>query len=45
MVSNLRPIWPLLTLLASGAMLAAAILYFQGYMGLQPCPLCLQQRY
>lgn len=45
MVSSLRPIWPVLTLLASGAMLAAAILYFQGYMGLQPCPLCLQQRY
>lgn len=45
MVSNLRPIWPVLTLLASGAMLAAAILYFQGYMGLQPCALCLQQRY
>lgn len=45
MVSRLRPIWPVLTLLASGTMLAAAILYFQGYMGLQPCPLCLQQRY
>ncbi len=45
MVSGLRPIWPVLMLLASGAMLAAAILYFQGYMGLQPCALCLQQRY
>jgi disulfide bond formation protein DsbB len=45
MVSHLRPIWPLLTLLASGALLAAAVLYFQGYMGLQPCALCLQQRY
>lgn len=45
LASRLRPIWPFLTLLASGAMLAAAVLYFQGYMGLQPCPLCLQQRY
>lgn len=45
MVSTLRPVWPLLILLASGAMLATAIFYFQGYMGLQPCPLCLQQRY
>lgn len=45
MVSRLRPIWPVLMLFASGAMLAAAILYFQNYMGLQPCPLCLQQRY
>lgn len=45
MVSRLRPIWPLLILLASGAMLATAVFYFQGYMGLQPCPLCLQQRY
>lgn len=45
MVSRLRPIWPLLMLLASGAMLATAVLYFQGVMGLQPCALCLQQRY
>jgi disulfide bond formation protein DsbB len=45
MTDRLRPIWPLLTLCASGAMLAAAILYFQEYVGLQPCPLCLQQRY
>jgi disulfide bond formation protein DsbB len=45
MISRLRPYWPLLMLFASGAMLAAAILYFQGYLGLQPCPLCLQQRY
>ena len=45
MVSGLRPIWPVLTLLASGAMLAAAIFYFQNTLGLQPCPLCLQQRY
>jgi disulfide bond formation protein DsbB len=45
MISRLRSIWPLLMLFASGAMLAAAILYFQNYLGLQPCPLCLQQRY
>jgi disulfide bond formation protein DsbB len=45
MIARLRPIWPLLTLLASGAMLGVAILYFQNYLGLQPCPLCLQQRY
>lgn len=45
MVSGLRPYWPLLMLLASGAMLAAAVFYFQGYLGLQPCPLCMQQRY
>lgn len=44
MVSRLRPIWPILTLLASGAMLATAILYFQGMQGLQPCALCLKQR-
>lgn len=45
MIGRLRPLWPLLTLLLSGAMLATAVLYFQGYMGLQPCALCLQQRY
>lgn len=44
MLARLRPIWPLLTLIASGAMLATAIFYFQGVMGLQPCPLCLDQR-
>jgi disulfide bond formation protein DsbB len=44
MVSRLRPWWPVLTLLASGAMLAIAILYFQGMQGLQPCALCLKQR-
>jgi disulfide bond formation protein DsbB len=44
MLARLRPIWPLLTALASGAMLAAAILYFQGMLGLHPCPLCLDQR-
>lgn len=45
MVDRLRPIWPLLILLISGAMLATAVFYFQGYLGLQPCPLCMQQRY
>src|SRR5262245_11505059 len=44
MLSRVRPIWPLLTALASGAMLAAARFYFQGFLGLQPCALCLQQR-
>ncbi|MBX9747767.1 MAG: disulfide bond formation protein B [Hyphomonadaceae bacterium] len=44
LAARIRPIWPLLTALASGAMLAAAILYFQNTMGLQPCPLCLDQR-
>ena len=45
MLSRVRPIWPLLTALASGAMLAAARFYFQDYLGLQPCALCLQQRH
>lgn len=45
MVDRLRPIWPLLILLISGAMLATAVFYFQGHLGLQPCPLCMQQRY
>ncbi len=44
MLARLRPIWPLLTLLASGAMLAAAIFYFERFRGLAPCPLCLDQR-
>lgn len=44
MISRLRPWWPLLALFASGAMLATAILYFQGVQGLQPCVLCLKQR-
>ena len=43
LISGLRPIWPLLTLLASGAMLAAAHA-FQRFGGLAPCPLCLDQR-
>jgi len=43
LISRLRPIWPLLMLLASGAMLAAAH-SFQRFGGLYPCPLCLDQR-
>jgi disulfide bond formation protein DsbB len=43
MISRLRPIWPLLAALASAAMLAAAHA-FQRFGGLQPCPLCLDQR-
>lgn len=43
LASRLRPIWPLLALLASGAMLAAAH-SFQRFGGLYPCPLCLDQR-
>ena len=38
-----RPLWPLLTAFASGAMLAAAHA-FQRFGGLHPCPLCLDQR-
>ncbi|MEZ5958024.1 MAG: disulfide bond formation protein B [Hyphomonadaceae bacterium] len=45
MIDRLRPIWPLLILLISGSMLATAVFYFQGQLGLQPCPLCMQQRY
>jgi disulfide bond formation protein DsbB len=44
LASRLRPHWPLLALIASGAMLAIARFYFQGRLGLQPCPLCLDQR-
>lgn len=44
MLARLRPIWPLVTLAFSGAMLAGAILYFQNTLGLSPCPLCLEQR-
>jgi disulfide bond formation protein DsbB len=40
---RLRPIWPLLALLGSGALLAGAHA-FQRFGGLQPCPLCLDQR-
>jgi len=44
MLARLRPIWPLVTLVFSGGMLAGAILYFQNTLGLAPCPLCLDQR-
>lgn len=43
LASRLRPIWPLLAMLASGAMLAAAHA-FERFGGLYPCPLCLDQR-
>jgi disulfide bond formation protein DsbB len=43
LASRLRPIWPVLALLASGALLAGAHA-FQYFGGLQPCPLCLDQR-
>ncbi len=43
MISRVRPIWPLLAALASGAMLAVAHAS-QHFAGLQPCPLCLDQR-
>lgn len=42
-LSRLRAIWPFLTLLGSGALLAGAHA-FQRFGGLQPCPLCLDQR-
>jgi disulfide bond formation protein DsbB len=45
MLARLRPLWPLVTLAFSGAILAAAILYFQNTLGLSPCPLCLDQRH
>jgi disulfide bond formation protein DsbB len=44
LTTRLRPLWPLLTALASAAMLAAAHLYFQRFLGLAPCALCLDQR-
>ncbi|ANP47861.1 disulfide bond formation protein B [Candidatus Viadribacter manganicus] len=44
MILRLRPIWPVLTLFVSSAMLAAAHFYFQAYLALQPCQLCLKQR-
>lgn len=43
MMSRLRSIWPLVTLLASGALLAGAHA-FERFGGLAPCPLCLMQR-
>ncbi len=43
LASRLRPIWPLVALLVSAAMLAGAHA-FQRFGGLEPCPLCLDQR-
>jgi disulfide bond formation protein DsbB len=43
MISRLRTLWPVLTLLASGALLAGAHA-FERFGGLAPCPLCLMQR-
>jgi disulfide bond formation protein DsbB len=44
LADRLRPTWPLLAMLASGALLAGAHA-FQYFGGLQPCPLCMDQRY
>jgi len=41
--ARLRPIWPVLAGLVSAALLAGAHA-FQRLGGLQPCPLCLDQR-
>ncbi len=43
MISRLRSFWPVLTLVASGALLAGAHA-FERFGGLAPCPLCLMQR-
>src|SRR5262245_34594095 len=43
MVSFVRPYWPILILLASGALLAGAHA-FERFGAMAPCPLCLQQR-
>lgn len=43
MLSRLRPIWPLIAGFVSAALLAGAHA-FQRIGGLQPCPLCLDQR-
>lgn len=40
---TLRPVWPMLTFVVSGALLAGAHA-FEKLGGLQPCPLCLDQR-
>jgi disulfide bond formation protein DsbB len=39
----LRPVWPWLTLVSSGLLLAGAHA-FERFGGLEPCPLCLDQR-
>jgi disulfide bond formation protein DsbB len=43
LASRFRAIWPLVALLVSGALLAGAHA-FQRFGGLEPCPLCLDQR-
>lgn len=43
LVSRVRPWWPLFTLLVSAALLGGAHA-FETFGGLQPCPLCLDQR-
>lgn len=43
LASRVRPWWPLFTLLVSAALLAGAHA-FETFGGLQPCPLCLDQR-
>jgi len=43
MLARLRPHWPLVALLISGALLAGAHA-FESFGGLRPCVLCLEQR-
>lgn len=43
LVDRLRPVWPVLALLASEAMLATAHA-FERFGGFLPCPMCLDQR-
>lgn len=43
MFDRVRPIWPLLTLLVSGGLLAGAHA-FETFGHLAPCPMCLDQR-
>ncbi|MES1201836.1 MAG: disulfide bond formation protein B [Pseudomonadota bacterium] len=43
MLLRLRPIWPYIALLVSGALLAGAHA-FETFGGLAPCEMCLQQR-
>lgn len=42
-LASLRPYWPIVTLVVSGALLAGAHA-FETFGGLAPCPLCLKQR-